>query len=107
MKRLPCSYNKVADGLADLTMDRRGSWTKTFEPKGIDGSNLIIQTDGGLRGNDCSAASYIIGCWRCGQYEPVMGHGTFLESACTVFHAEAIVLDEATAAVQRLIRGQV
>ena len=102
---LPRSYNKVADGLADLTMDRRETWTRRFASGGISGSNLIVQTDGGLREGDCAAASFIIGCWRMGKYEPLVAHGTYLKCSCTLFQAEAIALDEATAAVQTLIRG--
>ena len=45
MKR---AHNKVADGLADLTMDRRCSWDTKFPTStGLQNANLIIQTDGG------------------------------------------------------------
>ena len=107
---MPRAHNKVADGLADLAMDRRKSWQKVFDPEAnIANCNLIVQSDGGLREGDCAAAAFIIGRWsfESGQkkYDPLMAHGTFLDSTCTVFQAEAIALDEATAAVQRLLRS--
>ena len=69
--------------------------------------NLIIQTDGGRRDGDCAAAAWIIGLWmeddNGGRYEPIAAHGSFLDASCTVFATEAIALDEASAAVQRII----
>ena len=54
-------YNKVADGLADFTMDKRCTWTRKYTTiQRIDKANLIIQTDGELRERDCAAASFII-----------------------------------------------
>ena len=50
----------------------------------------------GLWGRERDGTGYI--------YEPLMAHGTFLNSAVTVFTAEAIALDEASEAVQSLIR---
>ena len=101
-------HNKTADGLADLTMDLRRSWTKSY-PHTMDAkaSNLIVQTDGGLRDGDCAAAAWIIGVWgddgQGPRFQPVVAGGTFLISTCTVFLAEAIALDEASAEVDRLI----
>ena len=55
-------HNKVADGLADHTMDLRRSWRKSFTATlEVDNANIIVQTDGGLREGDCAAASSIIG----------------------------------------------
>ena len=98
-------YNKVADGLADLTMDRRCTWEQRFQAtREIQSANVIVQTDGGLRENDIAAAAWIIGLWsEDGQYEPLVAHGTLLEAEIGVFAAEAIALHEATAMVQQLI----
>jgi len=101
-------HNKVADGLADLTMDRRCSWDRRFHTTmPLRNANLVIQTDGGRREEDCAAAAWIIGLWidegQGGRYEPVAAHGTFLDASCTVFMAEAIALDEASAEVHRLM----
>ena len=99
----------MADGLADLTMDRRQSWSKKYITK-LDPqhSNLVIQTDGGLREGDCAAAAWIAGLWGrldgAPLFEPLMVQGTFLESNVSVFSAEAIALDEATTAVDNLIQ---
>ena len=99
--------------MADLTMDRRCTWTrrcKTFIHS--DSANLIIQTDGGLREGDCAAASFIIGLWGKRDiddddseyfYEPLVAHCTFLELPMAVFGTEAIALDEASQEAAALI----
>ena len=94
-------YNKVADGLADLTMDQRRTWTKRFDTNmPMRGSNIIVQTDGGRRDGDCAAAAWTIGLWRqtaAGpKFEPMIAHGTYLDTTCTVFDTEAIALGEAS-----------
>ena len=105
---MPRCHNKVADGLADLTMDRRCSWRRRFSTTlNQTTANIIVQTDGGLRQGDCAAAAFIIGFWgRAGQgltYEPWVVHGTFLESSRSAFAAEAIALDEASAELEKLL----
>jgi len=105
VKFLPRSYNKVADGLADLTMDIRKSWERRFATTmKVCAANIVVQTDGGLREGDCASAAWIIGLWGENGYEPLVAHGTYLSSMCTVFMAEAIALDEAAAEVRALIR---
>ena len=66
-----------------------------------------MQTDGGLREEDCAAASWIIGLWHAETqtYEPYHAGGCFLSDPCTVFMAEAIAIDEASTIVQRLLRS--
>ena len=70
-------------------------------------TNMIVQTDGGLREDECAAASWIIGLWHADTqtYEPYEAGGVFLRTSCTVFMAEAIAIDEASANVQRLLRA--
>ena len=104
------SYNKVADGLANITMDTRRTWTKVYaHTMSIQEANVVIQTDGGLRDGDCAAAAWIIGLWgkHAGshryQYEPIIVHGTFIQLPCTAFGAEAIALDEASREVAALL----
>lgn len=69
----------------------------------------MIQTDGGVREGHCAAAAWIIGVWVCADgdnhFEPLVVHGTFLEATCSVFEAEAIALDEASAEVAQIICG--
>jgi len=94
------SHNKVADGLADLTMDRGRSWAKLFETS-IDPreANWVIHTDGDRRSNSCAAASSIVGFLSCRNglfnYEPWFAQGAYLNGGATVFQAEAIAIDEA------------
>ena len=93
-------------------MYRRQSWKRksssTLSPKS---ANIIVQTDGGLRPDDCAAAAFIIGLWgHIGDilaYEPVVAGGTFLDSSCTVFASEAIALDEASEELEQLLRNVV
>ena len=72
---MPRAHNKVADGLADLTMDRAVSWSRRYPLKSntING-NIVIQTDGGRRSDHCAAASFVIGLVSLDQgmwtYEP-------------------------------------
>ena len=79
------------------------------ESLSLENANLVIQTDGGLCEDDCAAAAWIIGLWGIvGQaccYQPLIAHGTLLDPGCSVFAAEAIALDEASAEVQRLLRN--
>ena len=81
---MPHEHNKVADGLADLTMDRQQPWEKIF-PTTLNArqAHVLIQTDGGLRTENCAAASRIIGLWGSDQqkYEPCMAGGTFIETS--------------------------
>jgi hypothetical protein len=92
------SNNKVADGLADLTMDQERSWTRayTISLKPLE-SNLVIQTDGGRRSATCAAASLVIGlcAWRDGTflYEPWLAEGIYMTSDMTVFQTEAVALE--------------
>ena len=105
---MPRCHNKVADGLADFTMDRRTSWQQTYTTTMTPAqSNIIVQTDGGLRKGDCAAASWVIGFWSSDaqSFEPYEAGGVFLNTSCTVFMAEAIAIDEASASVQRLLRA--
>ena len=103
---MPRCHNKVADGLADYTMDRRSSWNLQYETTlPLKQSNIIVQTDGGLREEGCAAASWIIGLWdaTAHTYEPYGAGGVFLNTRCTVFMAEAIAIDEASAHVKRFL----
>ena len=92
------SFNKVADGLADFTMDRERSWQKIVATWGDPcRGNLIVQTDGGRRTAQCAASAAIVGLltWVDGTftYEPWFARGLFLSGGETVFQAEAIALD--------------
>jgi len=103
---MPREYNKVADGLADFTMDRQTSWSREFSTsRAASDCNIIVQTDGGVRGGDCAASAFIIGI--CGRvddsffFEPLLVQGTYMTAHCSSFAAEAIALDEATSALER------
>ena len=93
-------HNKVADGLADLTMDKALSWERLYETTAEPSqANWIIQTDGGRRSDHCAAASLVIGVLSTGArgicYEPWFARGVYLTGNVSVFQAEAIALEEA------------
>ena len=97
---MPRKHNKVADGLADLTMDRMCSWSKRYPTKlGPNYANIVIQSDGGRRSETCAAASVII--WIFGMfegetlYQPWYAEGVYIPVDVTVFQAEMIALDRA------------
>ena len=102
------SHNKVADGLADWTMDHATTWEREY-PTTIDitHANVIIQTDGGRRSSMCAAASVVAGVLSIRQgkliYEPFYARGTFISHDVTVLQTEAIALDEAT----RYVRSRI
>ena len=68
---------------------------------------MTVQTDGGLRSGDCAAAAFIIGLWvetkQEQKYEPLVAHGTFLDSNVSVLATEMIALDEASAEIDSLL----
>ena len=83
-------HNKVADGLADLAVDKRGTVHKVFDTSlSMSECNVVAQTDGGVRSDDCAAAAWIIGLWGKKEeeyvYELWIAHGTFLDCKCTFF----------------------
>ena len=87
MRWMHREYNKVADGLADLTMYRRSSWPRQFSPTRLASDcNVIVQTDGGVRNGDCASAASIIGLFGHSQegtfYEPILAQGTFIVTPC-------------------------
>ena len=96
---MPRKHNKVADGLADLTMDRRSSWSRVFQTSlQIQCSNIVVQTDGGRRPQeDIAASSMVVGVVGSVEgslvYEPCFAQGVFMSSGVSVFQAEAIALD--------------
>ena len=94
--------------MADLTMDKRTSWSRRYRTTlPVESSNIIVQSDGGLREDDCAAAAWIVGVWgeAGGEFvfEPLVAHGTYLQLPCTVFKAEAIALDEASRELSTLL----
>eukprot|EP00930_Biecheleria_cincta_P069270 TRINITY_DN57022_c0_g1_i1.p2 TRINITY_DN57022_c0_g1~~TRINITY_DN57022_c0_g1_i1.p2 ORF type:complete len:127 (+),score=7.05 TRINITY_DN57022_c0_g1_i1:211-591(+) len=74
------SHNKVADGFADKTMDQTRSCERCYNtsPDSLN-SSWLVQTDGGLRSEHCSAASLVIGIWTAVgdayKYEPWCAEG--------------------------------
>ena len=98
----PREFNKLADGLADLTMDRRAGWTRryTLTEDAFNG-NCLAFSDGGKRSVSVSAAAWLLVVlfWEGDQWrvEPWAAGGIFLHDDATVFEAEAIGLDAAVA----------
>eukprot|EP00930_Biecheleria_cincta_P021706 TRINITY_DN16000_c0_g1_i2.p1 TRINITY_DN16000_c0_g1~~TRINITY_DN16000_c0_g1_i2.p1 ORF type:complete len:403 (-),score=38.54 TRINITY_DN16000_c0_g1_i2:13-1221(-) len=106
---MPRAHNKIADGLADLTMDRKESWERNFH-RSVPTSccTIVVQTNGGRRSEKCAAASMIVGVLSkvdgvC-SYEPWFAKGLYFEASLSVFQTEAIALEAAIAWVTREIR---
>ena len=99
-------FNKVADGLADLTMDRRGGWSRQYTlSKDHSQGNCLAFSDGGKRSSCISAAAWLVVLlfWEDGQWrvEPWAAGGIFLEHDDTVFEAEAVGLEAAVSFLQK------
>ena len=97
-------FNKKADFLVNHTMDVRGSWHQVcpipFPDLSLSEANFIIHFDGGTRGDDCSAAAWILEA-RVHRDKtvvefPVMLCGKFMCPAVSSFMAEAIALESCT-----------
>ena len=59
---MPRAHNKVADGIADLTMARAESRSRRYSVTDeVEHCNVVIQTDGGRGSDHCAAASYVMG----------------------------------------------
>ena len=97
---MPRKHNKVADGLADFTMDRGESWSKPYHTTlNPNEANIVIQTDGGRRSDQCAAASVVVGVFAMvggvPDYQPCYAEGTYIDGNVTVFQTELIALDRA------------
>lgn len=81
-------------------MDRRETWKRVFNPAVfLDNCNIIVQTDGGRRSENCAASSVIIGTFsKIGEhlkYDPLFAQGLFYNDNLSVFQTEAIALEAA------------
>ena len=89
--RMPRKHNKVADGLADLTMDKMSIWSKLYNTK--------LNPKAGHRSEQCAGASVIVGVFGKFEggtlYEPWYAEGTYIPVEVTVFQTETIALDRA------------
>ena len=96
-------WNKIADHLANHTMNAEKSWNQRFEPPGgwLDAKsvNFLIHTDGGTRADRCSAAAWHIEIHACvngaSVIFPLCMAGRFFTSPISSFTAEAIALEDA------------
>ena len=75
--------------------DTRGHLT-TLNPNE---ANIVIQTDGGRRSDQCAAASVVVGVFAMvggvPDYQPCYAEGTYIDGNVTVFQTELIALDRA------------
>ena len=104
-------HNKIADHLVNYTMDSGSTWAQIIDPPedGLLVKDLVYvcHSDGGTRGDTCSAAGWIIEAGqirngRC-KFFPVGMGGTFLQPAVSAFKAECIALDNVIRALLRLV----
>ena len=80
----PREHNKVADGLAVLTMNIRRSWVRRFRTSmPVESANVLVQTDVGFRVGCCAASAWISGQWgiQAGTwtYEVFVGAGFLID----------------------------
>merc|ERR1712129_542022 len=91
--------------------DVRRSWHQVcpmpFPDMGLNNANLIIHFDGGTRGNDCSAAAWILEARVHREHDivefPVAFCGKFLRIAVSSFTAETLALESCTEIFSKLI----
>ena len=90
----PRAENKLADRLANYTMDIGRSWKKDWPiPDGV-GHNLLLQSDGGYRANKTAAAAWAIVAIQGNAVHLVSARGIHLPDTRSAFAAEAIALDD-------------
>jgi hypothetical protein len=95
-------HNKKADFIVNHTMDRKQDWKREFQPPFSDftlrDANLICHSDGGTRGEACSAAGWIIeaSVTRDGAISifPLVWCGKYFAEPLSSFLAEAIAVED-------------
>ena len=108
-------YNKKSDFLVNHTMDKRQSWHQVckmpFPNLSLKEANFIVHFDGGTRGDDCSAAAWVLEARFLHNGNlietPVAYCGKFLCPAVSSFMSEAIALDSCTDFLSKLIQKAV
>ncbi len=98
-------FNGVADHFANLTMDKRASWTSWDSAKWLrvrSKSNIMIFSDGGRRSTEgVSSSGWVIYAVSGDNFSVLGSGGVFINDRLTYsFLAEAIALE---AAIQMLI----
>ena len=100
----------MADYLANYTMDEGRSWFQICSTHvDANAGHFLIQTDGGSRAGQCSAAAWVIevvstmGDSRT--TSPLVTGGTYISTPVSSFTAEAMALDEAARAVSSLVQS--
>ena len=95
-------HNEIANHIVNAAMDAKADWYKRFDPPFVDfkinEANFICHSDGGTRGELCSAIGWIVECivFRNGTFHqfPYAIAGTFLKDPVSSFLAEAMALDD-------------
>jgi len=103
--------NKRADYLVNHTMDARRSWHQICPiPRSnlsLIEANFIIHFDGGTRGDDCSAAAWVIEARVHHEHQllefPIAYCGKFMSPPVSSFVAEAIALESCTEIFAKLV----
>ena len=98
--------NKLADYLANVTMDRKRSWKKERSIDMPAEYNWFAVSDGGAR-PQCSACGWAVGiCYKKNNtfvFEPLVVGGEFLVPRVNSFLAEALALERAAEEMRLLI----
>ena len=103
--------NVIADHLVNHTMDVRKSWhqicTMPYPDISLRDANFLIHFDGGTRGNDCSAAAWILEARIHRERDivefPVAFCGKFVSPSVSSYVAEAMALESCTEIFLKLV----
>ena len=104
-------HNQIADFIVNYTMDTARDWFYEYLEEtaelDVQSCNLVCHSDGGTRGESCSAAAWFLEAVyvRSGlKYTvPVAMGGKYLSQAVSSFFSETIALDEALEFTSSLI----
>ena len=105
-------FNRIADHIANYTMDIQRSWCQKFIPPvdnvSVQKANFVIHTDGGTRANKCSSSAWYVEAHvqlPSGTASfPICMAGRFISTPISSFTAEAIALEEAVDLIWELLR---
>jgi hypothetical protein len=102
--------NKIADYLANLTMEHKNTWSREaawpFPGYSLEEVNVLAHSDGGTRHGQCSAAAWVVelGLFLEGRwiYKVLSMGGTFFQTPISSFSAELRALESCSQCVKAI-----